>query len=90
MLRTTSPSKVRHRAGIGGGEVGGVADGEDVRVRGRLQGLRVHLDEVPFVAEPGGAPDVGGAPERRHDDGEVEADLSAVDLDDPPVRPVDL
>ena len=43
--------EVGDRAGLGGGDVGGVADDEDVRCRLGLQGVLVGGHEVELVAE---------------------------------------
>ena len=45
--------EVGDRAGLRGGDVGGVADHEDVRRGLGLQRVLVGRDEVQLVAEPG-------------------------------------
>ena len=66
--------EVRDRAGLGGGHVGGVAEGEHVRLDLRLEGVRVDRDEAERVAEAGRTADVGGAAVQRDDHGQVEGD----------------
>ena len=59
--------EVRDRAGLGGGDVAGVADGEDVVVRRREQGVLVDGHVVELVAEPRAGDEVGAHVQRdRH------------------------
>lgn len=81
--------EVGDRAGLGGGDVGGVADDEDVRSGLGLQGVLVGGDEVELVSQSGRAPDVGGAAVERDDHGQVEGDLPTV-ADQPSTDAVDL
>lgn len=68
---------MRHRAGLGGRDVTCIADGEDVVVLLREQGLLVHRDVVQVVAQPGAGDHV-----RAHVEGdghqEIEGDLPLV------------
>ena len=75
--------EVGDRPGLRGGQVGGVADGEDVRRGLGLQRVRVGHDEVEGVAQAGGVGDVGRAAVHGDDDGEIEGDLAPVEADEP-------
>ena len=83
--------EVGDRAGLGGGDVGGVADHEDVRRRLGLQRVLVGRDEVRARRrDPGERPTYVGAAVQRDDDGEVERHLAPVVADEPAAGAVDL
>ena len=77
--------EVGHRSRLGRRHVGGVAEGEHVGCGPGLERGPVDGDEAEFVAETGGAPDVGGAAVQRDDHGQVERDPAAVVGDQPAV-----
>ena len=78
------------RAGLGGADVGGIADDEDVRAGLGLQGVLVDGDEAQRIAKTGRALDVRLTAVHRHRHGQVEADLAAVERDEPAAVGVDL
>ncbi len=77
-------------ARLRGRHVGRVADGEDVRLRSRLQGARVSADEAEVVAEAGRALDVRRAAVERHRDEQVEGHLAVVVAHEPSAGAVHL
>ena len=80
--------EVGHRACLGRGNVGGVADHEHVRPRLGLQGPLVREHEAELVAKAGRAFDIGLAAVQRDHDRQVERDLTAVVGDELPARAV--
>ncbi len=78
LLRQHLALEVGDRSSLGGGHVGGVAEGEHVRLDLRLEGVRVDRDEIELVAEAGRAADVAGAAVQRDHHGQVEGHLALV------------
>jgi len=69
--------EVRHRPGLGGGDVAGVTDGENALVLDRHQGVPVYRYVVEFVAEARAGDEVG-THVQRYGHQQVERDLPPV------------